>query len=104
MALTQEQIQELSEGNINEIEAALPDMHDDDIAYLLQLENEKDKPRAGVLKLLTKAEDEFPAEDMLDTRKPYSMIHHDNVKHYFQDGKIYNQVSKKMLVDTSKKK
>ena len=115
-----------------EVLAAIEDLNDDQKAELLALENKTETPRPAVLEALTGdekgGEDEKddtngvdPDElakaraliaeaeggkhpyDELNTKKPFSMTYFEGGKHYFQDGKVFDRATKKLIKDFNKK-
>lgn len=92
----------LTTKNSDEITAALPALNDEEKAELLKMELERKTPRKGVLDSLgyeppKESEPEDDGEESMDFTQEFSMVHHKGYKHYFQNGKVFDRVSKKRI-------
>jgi hypothetical protein len=105
----------LSVRSVDEIKSALPELKDDEKALLLELEKAKENPRKGVLELLEPAPPAAPevkaevAEkddgvEKLNLHKEFNMVvHTDGLKHFWQDGKVFDRATHVLLKDYTKK-
>jgi len=88
-------------------------LNDESKKTLLGFELEKEEPNEDILEALgyEKPTDPEPEKDedgndveLMDEKKEFGMvIHTDGLKHFFQDGKVFDRATKRLLVDTNKK-
>lgn len=86
-----------------EIVAAVPELNDAEKAELLEIELERTNKRKTVLDALgyeppaEESSEEDDGVEKLDFTKEFNMVHHNGYKHYFQDGKVFDRVSKERI-------
>lgn len=110
-------LKKLSKKTPEEILAAIKEenFNDESKSVLIGFELEKESPNSEVLDALgyvAPEEDDEPEIDedgevieKMNMNKEFNMIiHEDGLKHYFQDGKVFDNATKVLLVDTNKKK
>jgi hypothetical protein len=109
---TEKKLKKLSDKEFTEIEAALPDLSEEDVTYLYDLEVGKSTPRDEVLELLLQDENNDDPDAPSDPepvvikkgefnpKEQYVMCWHEGTKQILQGTIIFNSVTKEKIKDT----
>lgn len=108
----------ITKGSEEEILEAIKaeDFNDESKDVLIKFELKTEAPREAVLEALGYEATSDPENDnsidedgneveVMNMKKEFNMVFHtDGLKHFYQEGKVFDRATKRLLVDTNKKK